>query len=187
MNGFSCYSVVTNNTIWGAEKGGIILSHGTWANDTPAANQCPSTLPENYETYTNNILGNTQSTNASGGGAAFTIFGGCASGNPNYGTNNLISNNQAEFNAGNNGLTDTCSPATGLTFANPATADSSASATFLNYQANGSGTYSLESGSHDIQAGTTSCAPTQSGCVPTTDLLQNSWRPPNYDVGAYRF
>ena len=104
--GYGCYDVITNNTVWGAEKGGIVFSHGDWSNDSLAVNQCPGGgKPENFITFSNNILANTQSSNAAGSGSAITIFGSCAAGPGPYGTSNLISNNQAEFNVGTNGLT----------------------------------------------------------------------------------
>ena len=185
--GYGCYDVITNNTVWGAEKGGIVFSHGDWSNDSLAVNQCPGGgKPENFITFNNNILAKRNPATQQERLGDYD-FGSCAAGPGPYGTSNLISNNQAEFNVGTDGLTDTCNPSTGLTYANPVAADASAAGTFLNYQANGSGTYSLASGSNDVQAGTTSCAPTQSNCVATTDLLQNSWRPPNYDARAYRF
>ena len=170
-HGFGCQSVISNNTVFNAGKGGIIVSLGT---PTGGCN-----IIDNV-TVTNNIVVHSGNGNPGGGGGI--AFGGNLSGsscaNSGVGTHILLSNNLTYANGGGN--YNLC---TGAGY-NPTTISGSDSTVFASYEATGLGDYRLKGSSLALSAGTSNCASGVSGCAPTIDLA-GARRPNPVSLGAY--
>ncbi len=181
FGGFGCYTTVSGNTFFKNEQGNIILYVETWSGDTAAVNQCPAAT-FSHVAITNNISIDVINSNGAERGPGIATFGAFCSGT--VGTDNVIKNFLSYGNAGGN-FKDNCSPATGLALLN-IFSDASETATFTNWQANGSGTYSLLAGSNAIRNGSTTCPTSLPGCYPTTDITGANRSIP-ISIGAYDF
>jgi hypothetical protein len=170
-HGFGCQSVISNNTVFNAGKGGIIVSLGT-------PNAGCNTVDN--VTVTNNIV--VHSGGGNPGGAGGISFGGNLSGSScassGVGTHILLSNNLTYANVGGN--YNLC---TGAGYS-PTTVSGSDSTVFVNYQANGLGDYHLVPSSPANSAGTAQCASGVSRCLPTIDLAGVPRRSPS-SLGVY--
>jgi hypothetical protein len=179
FGGFGCYTTVANNTLFENEQGNIILYTNTWANDTPAASQCPPPV-FNHIAVINNISIDVINSNGGERGPGITTYGQlCPTGT--VGSDVILSNTLSYNNKGGN-FRDNCPTPTGITMQN-VFSDSSETATFTKWQSNGSGTYSLEPGSNAILNGTTDCPSALSACYPTVDITRAT-RPSSPSIGA---
>jgi hypothetical protein len=180
FGGWGCYTTVANNTFFENEQGNIVLYTNTWTNDTAAANQCPAPV-FNHIAVINNISLDVINSNGAERGPGIATFGQlCPAGT--VGSDVILSNTLSYNNAGGN-FKDNCSPATGITMQN-VFSDSSETATFTNWKANGSGTYTLQSGSNAISNGTTNCPSSLPACYPTLDI-SGATRPSTPSIGAH--
>lgn len=125
-------------------------------------------------TITNNIVYNNGAADSAGSGFACGIWDF-----HNNLINSLIANNLVRNDSTGNGAGTPCSDGLGTAKAISVGTSSSVTITgtltsspqFVNYQANGSGDYHLQSQSAAIGAGATSCAPGgRSPCTPPTDF-----------------
>jgi len=161
------YDVVENNVVGNVAYGGIQNEHGggndTWVNNTVYNCAWGFIIGDSEgNTTTGMYVANNISVNNLKGG--FVEQPLLSSGGASY-TNNNAYGNPTNFQLGSSGATPT-----GTVTSNP---------NFTNYQANGSGTYTLQAGSPAIDAGTSTNAP-------TTDVRgQAQTTPPT--IGAYSY
>ena len=159
--------VVQDNLVSGIAEGGIQQWHG-------ATNS----------TIVNNTVFNCNEGIILGDGDGFALSGGSSN---NYVANNIVVNNKTAgidemgtMSGGNEYIDNLLynNPKNLITKTNPAVSGTvNADPLFVNYQANGTGNYHLQSGSPAINAGT----PTN---APTTNLEGTAWTGAP-DIGAY--
>jgi Bacterial Ig-like domain (group 2) len=162
--GETCGAVVSNNDLFKAGQYNIIFDNNE---------EGPCATP-GFSSFVNNTMHQP--------GLSHVYLGGtdasCTSSTPNLWSNNLWDTTKPFFNSGSNPLS--CEVVKNQINEAPTT-------TFVNYQGDGSGDYTLQTGSAAIGGGTRNCSTgtgAKTPCTPTNDFLGNIRATPP-SIGVY--